>query len=72
MSQPNNNMVYCICSLFFFAHCTFLWFQLEALEKVFEQSQYPDVTVLETLAERMGLAIEKVCVSGGTRVAYFI
>ena len=32
------------------------------MDKVFSQTQYPDVTVLEALAKRMDLGIEKVCV----------
>ena len=35
--------------------------QLRAMEMVFTQSQYPDVTVLETLAKNLGLPIEKIC-----------
>ncbi len=35
--------------------------QLHTLETVFEQSQYPDVTILNKLATGMDLTVEKVC-----------
>ena len=37
--------------------------QLQAMESVFQEKQYPDVTTLTTLSERIGLQTEKVCVS---------
>ena len=38
-------------------------FQLQAMESVFQEKQYPDVTAVTMLAERIGLQTEKVCVS---------
>ena len=35
--------------------------QLQALETIFAQAQYPDVTVVEALAQRLDLPVEKIC-----------
>lgn len=37
--------------------------QLDDMEHVFQMTQYPDVTILEALAIRLQLPIEKICVS---------
>ena len=35
--------------------------QIEVLETIFSQTQYPDVTVVEALAKRLDLPVEKIC-----------
>ena len=35
--------------------------QIQVLETIFSQTQYPDVTVVEALAQRLDLPVEKIC-----------
>ena len=35
--------------------------QIQVLETIFFQTQYPDVTVVEALAQRLDLPVEKIC-----------
>ena len=41
------------------------------METVFRSTQYPDVNILETLAQRMELPVEKICVSIIIKATFF-